>query len=132
MAAAKGSVMTENSNPTEPERIQTSSDLGVDETLGGYVSHHNRPPGFEGSDGHPYTVSLEVEKTPNLAAPFSAYLVFPRWAETGVGIVGHLETPILLEKSGRDSAEKALGALTLLEVQELLEDAIRHEQNETE
>ena len=132
MAAAKGSVMTDNSNPTDSERIKTSSDLGVDETLGGYLSHHNRPPGFEGSDGHPYTVSLEVEKTPKLAAPFSAYLVFPRWAETGVGIVGHLETPILLDKGSRDAAEKALGALTLFEVQDLLEDAIRHEQNETE
>ena len=95
------------------------------------MSHHNRPPGFKGSDGHPYTVSQEVEKTPNLATPFSGYLVFPRWAETGVGIVGHLETPILLDKGSRKAAENALGALTLFEVQKLLEDAIRHEHDET-
>lgn len=105
---------------------------GVDSTLGGYLSHHSRPPAFEGSDGHPYTVSPEVEKTPNLAAPFSGYLVFPRWAETGVGIVGHLETPILLEESSREAAEKALGRLTLFEVHALLEAAIRPELHETE
>jgi len=105
---------------------------GVDSTLGGYLSHHNRPPAFEGSDGHPYTVSPEVEKTPNLLAPFSGYLVFPRWAETGVGIVGHLETPMLLEKSSREAAELALKGLTLLEVQGLLETAIRDHETETE
>ena len=32
-----------------------------DTTLGGYFSVHDRPPAWEGSDGHPYTVSLETE-----------------------------------------------------------------------
>jgi hypothetical protein len=104
---------------------------GVDSTLGGYLSHHSRPPAFDGSDGHPYTVSPEVEKTPNLLAPFSGYLVFPRWAETGVGIVGHLETPILLEETSREAADMALKCLTLFETQALLEDAIRDNETET-
>ena len=108
-----------------------SSELGGDATLGGYVSLHNRPPAFQGSDGHPYTVSLEIEKTPNLLAPYSGFLVFPRWAETGVGIVGHLETPILLEERSRAGVEEYLRALSLLEVQGLLEEAIQRQHHET-
>jgi hypothetical protein len=108
------------------------SATGADDTVGGYLSSHQRPPAFQGSDGHPYTVSLEVEKTPNLHAPFSAYLVFPRWAESGVGIIGHLETPVLLQETTREKAEAALGALTLFEVKSLLEDSIQHRDHETD
>jgi hypothetical protein len=72
-----------------------------------------------------------VEKTPNLLAPYSGFLVFPRWAETGVGIVGHLVTPILLEKASRAGVEESLGRLTLLEVQRLLEEAIQRFHDET-
>ena len=49
----------------------------------------------------PTRFPTEVEKTPNLQAPFSGYLVFPRWADTGVGIVGHLETPLILHGKSR-------------------------------
>lgn len=103
----------------------------ADDTLGGYLVHHSRAPAFEGLDGHPYTVSLEVEKTPDLTAPFSGYLVFPRWADTGIGIVGHLETPLLLHGTSREDVEAGLANLTLLEVQDLLHEAIRdrHEEN---
>lgn len=116
--------MTEDtfSEGRTPEPAGSSS--GVDDTLGGYRSHHGRPPAFEGSDGHPYTVSPEVEKTPNLLAPYSGYLVFPRWALTGAGIIGHLETPTLLEAASREDAEKQLSALTLKEVKSLLEESI--------
>jgi len=108
------------------------TDSLVDGTLGGYLEHHRRPPGFEASDGHPYTVSLEVEKTPNLLEPFSGFLVFPRWADTGVGIIGHLETAMLRHGKSREEVESALGALTLSEVSSLLEEAIRHHHEETE
>jgi hypothetical protein len=97
----------------------------ADLTLGGYLRYHKRPPAFQGSDGHPYTVSVEVERTPNLLAPFSGYLVFPRWAESGVGIVGHLETPILMEETSRERAEASLGSMSLFEVRDLLEAAIQ-------
>ena len=103
-----------------------------DGTLGGYLSHHNRPPAFEGMNGHPYTVSLEVEKTPNLEAPFSGFMVFPQWADTGVGIVGHLETPLLLHGKSREEVIKKLEALSLTEVNDLLRDAILRRQQETE
>lgn len=95
-----------------------------DTTLAGYVEVHSRPPAYEGTDGHPYTVSLETEKTGNLAAPWSGFLVFPRWAQNGVGIVGHVETPTLCETATSDEAMVALGRLTLREVQDLLEEAI--------
>lgn len=95
-----------------------------DTTLGGYLRVHDRPPAYEGSDGHPYTVSLETERTENLRAPWVGYLVFPRWALTGVGIVGHVETGNLVEEASAEAAAEALGAFTLHEVQRLLEDAI--------
>jgi hypothetical protein len=95
-----------------------------DSTLGGYFDVHDRPPAYAGIDGHPYTVSLEVEKTTNLRAPWAGYLVFPRWAATGVGIVGHVETPTLCECASQEDAMRRLGELTLHEVQRLLSEAI--------
>ena len=102
-----------------------------DSTLGGYLEVHSRPPAYDGPDGHPYTVSLEVEQTGNLRTPYEGYLVFPRWAETGVGIVGHVETPTLVECGSREEAIERLGALTLLEVQRLLIEAIERRLMET-
>lgn len=96
-----------------------------DTTLGGYFRVHDRPPAYEGSDGHPYTVSVETEKTADLKAPYAGYLVFPRWAQSGVGIVGHLETPTLVEGRTADEATKRLGELSLFTVQDLLEEAIQ-------
>lgn len=95
-----------------------------DTTLGGYFRVHDRPPAFEGSDGHPYTVSVETERTGNLAAPYAGFLVFPRWAQTGVGIVGHVETATLVESKSEEEATDSMGRLTLHQVQDLLEDAI--------
>ncbi len=95
-----------------------------DGTLGGYLRLHDRPPAFGGSDGHPYTVSIEVEQTAKLRAPFNAYLLFPRWAETGAGIVGHVETSTLAECHSREEAERRLGELTLFDVQRLLEETL--------
>jgi hypothetical protein len=97
-----------------------------DSTLAGYLRLHDRPPAYEGSDGHPYTVSLETERTGNLRAPWSGYLVFPRWAQSGVGIVGHVETEDLVRETTEAAARDALGRLTLHEVQALLEAAIEH------
>jgi hypothetical protein len=116
----------------DPEADGEGTASLVDGTLGGYWKHHNRPPGFAGSDGHPYTVSVEVEKTPNLLAPYSGFLVFPRWADTGLGIIGHVETPMLLQGKSRDEVESALRALTLLRAGSLLEEAIRSQHEETE
>lgn len=96
-----------------------------DVTLGGYFETHDRPPGFDGQDGQPYSVSMEVEKVPNLKAPWVGYLVFPRWAETGLGVVGHVQTRLLVEGKTREEVESALGDLSLYRVKELLDEAIR-------
>lgn len=123
-----------------PEGAGRASGKGVhppsaaeeDATLGGYLQAHGRPPAFDGPDGYPYTVSLEVEKTPNLETPFSGYLVFPRWADSGAGIIGHVESPLLVHARSRKEAEGMLGALTLLEVSEVLLLAVQHREHETE
>jgi hypothetical protein len=96
-----------------------------DTTLGGYHEVHERPPAFSGSDGQPYTASVEIESVENLAAPYVAYLVFPRWAETGLGIVGHVETPVLCEGRSRDEVQDRVHALPLTEVKRLLDEAIQ-------
>jgi hypothetical protein len=106
--------------PSSPHDVPSPEDA----TLGGYIEVHDRPPAYAGVDGHPYTVSLEIERTTNLRAPYAGYLVFPRWAQTGVGIVGHVETPTLCECASQDEAMEQLGALTLLDVQRLLTEAI--------
>lgn len=106
---------------------ETPGTTADDATLGGYFDVHDRPPAFEGPDGHPYTVSPEVEKTGDLRAPYHGYLVFPRWAQTGVGIVGHVESPTLARHRSREDAEQALRALTLVEVQGVLDRAVAGE-----
>ena len=110
---------------------ETDSEADADTTLGGYFRVHDRPPGYDGPDGHPYTVSVEVEKTSNLRNPYVGYLVFPRWAQTGVGIVGHVETPTLVEGATSDEVTLALGRKSLLEVQQLLDQAIERQRRET-
>jgi len=108
----------------QEDEVQPGDGVPDDATLGGYMDKHDRPPAYEGSDGHPYTVSLEVERTGDLRAPCAAYLVFPRWAETGVGIVGHVETGTVAETTSDAAARDALRRLSLHDVQDLLERAI--------
>lgn len=119
--------MSETS-PDTPERAGPVA--SADETLAGYFETHDRPPAFEGPDGHPYTVSREVERTGDLRAPYNAYLVFPRWAATGVGIVGHVETPTLAECRSPAEATEHLGSLTLMDVKELLDAAVAAREDE--
>ncbi len=114
-----------------PDPAENGADTAKDGTLGGYFEVHNRPPAFEGSDGHPYTVSPEIEQTSNLRAPYAGFLVFPRWAQTGVGIVGHVETSILVESRSSQESMEWLGRLTLMEVQQHLESALARERRES-
>ncbi len=124
---------TPDAHPTanpDPDASEAHDAPGIgqagapDGTLGGYYEVHNRPPAFEGPDGHPYTVSPEVEKTGDLRAPYHGFLVFPKWAETGVGIVGHVESPNLVRARTTEEATAALGALELVEVQGILDRAV--------
>ena len=106
---------------TEDSDSPETNDL----TLGGYLDVHERPPAFSGSDEQPYTTSVEIESVENLATPYVGYLVFPRWAETGLGIVGHVETPVLWEGRSRDEVQAQAHALPLTEVKRLLDEAIQ-------
>lgn len=117
--------MSEHNPDPSPEPKAKNAD---DSTLGGYINLHSRPPAFEGTDGHPYTVSIEIEHTGNLRTPYSGYLVFPRWAESGVGIVGHVETPTLAEARTGSQATEILQLLTLQDVKYQLEKAIIRQQ----
>lgn len=112
--------------PDTPGESPDETDIhgSPDATLGGYFRVHDRPPAFEGIDGHPYTVSIEVERTADLRAPWEGYLVFPRWAHTGLGIVGHLETSTLWTGGTRDEVLAAAGDTPLLRVQAWLDEAI--------
>lgn len=101
-----------------------------DLTLGGYLEVHERPPAFTGSDGEPYSASVEVESVENLATPYVAYLVFPRWAGAGLGIVGHVETPVLCEGRSRSEVEEEVHALRLSDVKRLLDEAIQRKTEE--
>ena len=104
---------------------QTDDVHGVpDATLGGYLETHERPPAFEGVDGNPYTVSVEVEQTADLRAPYLGYLVFPRWAATGLGIIGHVQTPVLCRERGRAGADGYLRGLSLDRLKSLLDEGI--------
>jgi hypothetical protein len=109
--------------PPDPESAPVI-DEPEDGTLGGYLRMHDRPPAFEGPDGHPYSVSIEVEKTGDLVSPHHGYLVFPKWALTGIGIVGHAESPTLIRSRSSAEAQKFLEALELGAVRAILEGAL--------
>lgn len=96
----------------------------ADATLGGYMDVHSRPPAFEGCDGQPYTVSIETERSADLKAPVAGYLVFPRWASSGLGIVGHVESPLLWRGPTQDAVVAEAGKAALRDVQGWLDEAI--------
>lgn len=95
-----------------------------DMTLAGYVGEHNRAPAFEGVDGQPYTVDVDVEHEPGEAQPFAAFLVFIRWAATGAGIMDHVESGDVARAASEDEARRAAMELSLYEVKAELDAAI--------
>jgi hypothetical protein len=118
------SVIPDPADPTA-EALHLDAHGTADATLGGYLRVHERPPAFQGEDGHPYTVSIETERTPDLRNPVAGYLVFPRWAETGVGIVGHVESPLLWQGGTVEEVEGMAKDTPLEVVRSHLDDAIR-------
>ena len=94
-----------------------------DMTLGGYVGEHNRAPAFEGADGQPYTVDVDVEHDAG-TPPFAAFLVFIRWAATGAGIMDHVESGDVARAATEDEARRGAMDLSLYEVKAELDAAI--------
>lgn len=109
---------------TEERPSHGTSEEAQDTTLGGYFTVHTRPPAFEGCDGQPYTVSIETERSADLRAPVAGYLVFPRWAQTGLGVIGHVESPLLWTGPSQQAVEASAGKTPLTEVQQILNEAI--------
>jgi hypothetical protein len=108
-------------------------DTALDMTLGGYVAKHTRPPSFEGSDGQPYTVDVDIEETgAGGARAYAAFLVFLRWAETGAGIMAHTESGDVAFGGTEAEARAHALELTLYEVKAELDAAIERKQKDLE
>ncbi|HYW09420.1 MAG TPA: hypothetical protein VE913_20835 [Longimicrobium sp.] len=112
-------------NPVTPHGVS-------DDTLGGYAVVHGRAAAFQGCDGEPYTAAVETDGTEDPEAPFAAYLVFVRWAQTGTAVMGHLETEDLTAAPTEAEARRTLEALPLAEVRVLLDETIRRKQREAD
>ncbi|MBI4410080.1 MAG: hypothetical protein HY561_10260 [Gemmatimonadetes bacterium] len=96
-----------------------------DLTLGGYLQEWGRPPGFSGSDGQPYSVAVDVDETGDPGRPYAAFLIFPRWADTGVAIMEHLESGDVAHGDTAAAARAAALELTLFQIKAELDAAIQ-------
>lgn len=110
-------------------RSDSSADPGAesppDLTIGGYLWQHGRPAAFEGVDGQPYTVDVDVEPTGDLDRPYAAFLIFLRWAGAGGAVLEHVESgDVAYGKTEAEAREAAL-ELTLYEAKAELDAAIR-------
>jgi hypothetical protein len=112
-------------NPQTPDGV-------TDETLGGYLTVHGRAAAFQGCDGEPYTAAVELDESGDPEAPWAAYMVFVRWAQTGTAVMGHLETEDLVAAHTEDAAREALEGLPLAAVRALLDETIRRKRSEEE
>jgi hypothetical protein len=104
--------------------VEPSKDL----TLGGYIDEHDRVPAFEGSDGQPYTVDVDVEEDVDGngggGERYVAFLVFIRWAATGAGIMDHVESGDIARGPTEEDARQAAMDLSLYEIRAELDAAI--------
>jgi hypothetical protein len=101
-----------------------------EETLGGYVAVHGRPPGFTGSDGHPYSVGVFSDDDPGPDGRFGAALLFIRWSASNAPD-GHLESDYLAFSDMAAVAEAEVGRMSLYDVKQVLDALIAsHRGNE--
>jgi hypothetical protein len=112
-------------------RGDTEPATAGDVTMGGYMEKHSRVPAFEGSDGQPYTVDVDVEQD-EAGTGFVAFLVFIRWAETGAGIMDHVESGDVARGASEEEARRAAMELSLYEVRAELDAAIERRRRELE
>jgi hypothetical protein len=94
-------------------------------TLGGYIAVHDRPAAFEGTDGYSYSAEIVTDRTGDANAPYSAYLLFVRWARIGAqSPEGHVETNYLASGLTEAEAHARVGAWTLAAVKSALDALI--------
>jgi hypothetical protein len=101
----------------------TEEAIARDVTLGGYIEKHDRVPAFEGSDGQPYTVDVDVAEG-DVERQYAAFLIFIRWAATGAGIMDHVESGDIAYGASEQEARQAALELSLYEVKAELDAAI--------
>jgi hypothetical protein len=107
-------------------RGETVVEAAKDVSLGGYIEKHSRVPAFEGIDGQPYTVDVDVEEDgEDPDQPFVAFLIFIRWAATGAGIMDHAESGDVARGTSSDGARRAALDLSLYEIKAELDAAIQ-------
>lgn len=94
-----------------------------DDTLAGYVTVHGRPPGFEGSDGRPYSVAVFSDDDPGPDGRYGAALIFIRWSRSNAP-EGHLESDYLAFSDDPGAAEAEVGRLPLAQVKRILDALI--------
>ncbi|MEX2611179.1 MAG: hypothetical protein WEA24_14630 [Gemmatimonadota bacterium] len=103
-----------------------------DVTLGGYIQMHDRVPAFDGPDGQPYTVAVDVADSGREDRPHAGFLMFIRWAATGAGIMDHAESGDLAYAATEEAARAAVLDLSLYEVKAELDAAVARRERERE
>ena len=96
-----------------------------DATLGGYLRIHQRPPAFGGPDGRAYSVGVLVDDAPDAQGRYGAGVLFVRWTAAGDAPDGHVETEWLVFGASPAEAKRALNALTLHDLKDQLDRAVR-------
>lgn len=115
---------------SKEDRLNPVAPGDADETtLGGYIAIHGRAPGFDASDGSPYTAAVENEELEG--GKWAGYLIFLRWADHGSAIMGHLETDDLVTADSAEEARGMLERLPLTKVKEILEETIASRSDDT-
>ncbi|MEO8199596.1 MAG: hypothetical protein ABI679_03650 [Gemmatimonadota bacterium] len=95
-------------------------------TLGGYMLKHERAAAFSGSDGQAYSVGVYVSDEVDERGLYGAALLFVRWSKGGDRPVGHVETGVLARGATAAEAEERIKLLSLYDVKEALDEAIRN------
>ena len=96
-----------------------------DASFGGYLEVHDRPPAFEGADGLAYSAEVYVDDEPDATGRYGGAILFVQWSADGTRPTGHVETPFVCFGATPDEAGAGVRALTLHEVKDLLDRAIR-------
>ena len=102
----------------------------MEATLGGYMAQHGRAAAFAGSDGHAYSVGLNVDDDADAQGRYGAALLFVRWDAAGAAPVGHVETEFLAWGRTAAEAEERLKALSLYDVKAALDQSIADQPEE--
>lgn len=100
-------------------------------TLAGYMALHERAVAFGGSDGGAYSCAYYVEDDPDDRGMYGGALLFIRWSPEGDHPVGHVETDHLAWGRTPEEAQERLGALSLYDVKDALDQAIQARETTT-